>query len=36
MGTSTGGLFTSFTVTVNVFVPLKLGEPLSVTRTLTV
>src|SRR4029453_11438531 len=34
MGVSTGGLFTSLTVTVKLLVSLKLGEPLSVTRTL--
>src|SRR3989442_1020452 len=32
---STGALFTSVTITVNVFVTLKLGVPLSVTLTLT-
>src|SRR5262245_6547687 len=33
MGVSTGGLFTSLTVTMKLLVSLKLGEPLSVTRT---
>src|SRR5437899_6027246 len=32
----TGALFTSRTVTVNVFVSLKAGEPLSTTRTVNV
>src|SRR5262245_47103853 len=35
MTPSTGALFTSFTVTLNVLVSLKLGDPLSVTRTVT-
>ena len=33
---STGALFTSFTTTVKLFVSLKLGTPLSVTRTVIV
>ena len=33
---STGALFTSFTTTVKLFVSLKLGTPLSATRTVIV
>src|SRR5262245_66199224 len=33
MGVSTGGLFTSLTVTMKLLVSLSFGEPLSVTRT---
>src|SRR5439155_27184474 len=35
MGANTGGRFTSLTVTRNVLASLRLGEPLSVTRTFT-
>jgi hypothetical protein len=35
MAAKTGALFTSFTVTVKLLVSLRLGEPLSVTRTVT-
>src|SRR4029453_10874772 len=35
MTANVGALFTSFTVTLNVRVALKLGTPLSVTRTVT-
>ena len=36
IGSSTGALFTSFTTTVKLFAALKLGDPLSLTRTLIV
>jgi hypothetical protein len=35
IGLSTGGLFTSLTVTLKFFATLNAGEPLSVTRTVT-
>src|SRR5207247_743414 len=36
IGANTGGRFTSLTVTVKVFASLRLGEPLSLTRTVMV